>query len=133
MDAYEHGQLLPNRLLTQAETLRALPPYRTPRPGIAKYEKENETGVHNHRGDLNLKWVVSEGNKNKHRRQNRYGDYNKHSPFFQNYEAGDSRRLGIAGSDRQTFDQGHIAIGAAVNVGQILGLALGAEHGKPRL
>ena len=45
----------------------------------------------------------------------------------------ETRALGIAVCDRETFDQGHIAIGAAVYVGQILGLAFGAEHGRPRL
>ena len=88
------------------------------RPGIAKYEKEHATCVPNDRGDLNLKWVVSEGNKNKHCRQTRYGDNNEHSPFFEKDKAGDSRALGIAVCDRETFDQGHIAIGAAVYVGR---------------
>jgi hypothetical protein len=35
--------------------------------------------------------------------------------------------------DRETFDQRHIAVRATANVGQILGLALRAEHGKPPL
>jgi hypothetical protein len=133
VDAHEQGQLLPNRLLTQAEPLRPLRFYRPPRPGIAKYEKEHETCVRNDRGDLNLKRVVSEDNKNEHCRQKQNGDNNEHSPFFEKYNAGDSRTLGIIVPDRKTFDEGHIAIGAAVNVGRILGLALGAEHGKPRL
>jgi hypothetical protein len=34
--------------------------------------------------------------------------------------------------DGETFDSQHIAIAAAVNVGRIFALALGAEHGKPR-
>lgn len=104
MDAYEQGQLLPNRLLTQAESLRPLRFYRPPRPGIAKYEKEHETCVHNDRGDLNLKWVVSEGNKNKHCHEKHYRDNNERSPFFEKYKAGDSRTLGIAVCDREAFD-----------------------------
>ena len=100
MDAHEQGQFLPNRLLTQAEPLRPLRFYRVPRPSVAKYEKEHETCVHNDRGDLNFKWVVSEGNKNKHCRQNHNGDNNEHSPFFEKYKAGNSRALGITLCDR---------------------------------
>ncbi len=135
LDAREQGQLLPNRLITQAEPLRPFRFFREclSRPGIAKYEKEHATCVPNDGSNLSGKWVASESNTNKPYRHNRNGDNDEHSPFFENYEAGDSRTLEIAVCDRETFDQGHIAIGAAVNVGQILGLALGAEHGRPRL
>jgi len=82
---------------------------------------------------LNFKWVVSEGNKNKRYRQKHKGENNEHSQFFEKYKARNSRTLGIAVCNRETFDKSHIAIGAAANVGQILGLALGTEHGRPRL
>src|SRR5579864_7030653 len=83
VEAHEQGQLLPNRLLTQAEPLRPLRFYRPTRPGIAKYEKKHKTCVHNNRGDLNLKWVVSEGNEDKYCRQKHNGDNNEHSQFFE--------------------------------------------------
>jgi len=43
VNAHEQGQLLPNRLLTQAEPLRPFRFYRQPSSGIAKYEKEHAT------------------------------------------------------------------------------------------
>jgi len=104
VDAYEQGKFLPNRFLTQAEPLCPFPFYRPPRPGIAKYEKEHATCVPNDRGDLNIKWVVSEENKNKNRRYKHNGDNNKHSPFFEKYKAGNPRTLGIAVCDIETFD-----------------------------
>jgi len=95
---------LPNRLLTQAESLPPLPFYRPPRPGIAKYGKEHQTCVHNHRGDLSLKWVVSEGDNDKQRRQNHHGDDDERSQFLEKYKAGGARMLGIGVCDRGTFD-----------------------------
>jgi len=104
VDTHEQGQLLPNRLLTQAKTLRALHFYRIPRPGIAEYEKEHATGVPNDRGDLNFKWVVAEGTENKQCRQNHNGDNNEHPQFFEKYKAGNALTLGGAVRDRAMFD-----------------------------
>src|SRR5579864_865451 len=135
VDAREQGQLLPNRLITQAEPLRPFRFFRKclSRPGITEYEKEHATCVPNDGSNWSRKWVVSESNRNKQCRQSRNGDNDEHSPFLEKYKAGDSRAFGIAVCESETFDQGHIAIRAAVNVGQIFGLALGAEHARPRL
>jgi len=114
---------LPNRLLTQAISL--------PPPRIAKYEKEYEACARNHRDNLNSKWSVDEGNKTKRGRQKQNGKDYEHPPFFENYETGTTLlTLGISVRHRKMFDQRDIAIGAAANVGLILGLALGAEHGR---
>ena len=73
------------------------------RPGVAKYEEEHDTRVRNDGGDLNLKLVVSEGNKDKHCRQKHCGDNNEHSPFFEEYKARVLRAPGIAVCDTETF------------------------------
>jgi len=60
------------------------------------------------------------------------GDNNEPSQFFEKHKAANLSTLGMAVFDGETFDSQHIAIAAAVNVGRIFALALGAEHGKPR-